>query len=319
MAKKKIKKVIQKVKPKKSIRKIIIKNIPSTINEEQNHFIETSAQMEIPVIETPEKTETIISNPVSTQEIKTLNSDSMLNDLMGETDKDSEPVNENIDSGDDLLNDIQTEEKISEKTDSSLPPNTESTIGDKIHDTLTTEGEDWQNPSDFRKMCAVNAMMYVEGGAILLSFIGQMISGDWTSEGEKRYYPSEERRKIIRAPLAKKLELNKDHSKTTPTGALITAIIFTVLPIIIIAFKDRKARIEAEAKNIENAKLRKELEATHLEIERLKASGEIPLTNNVQQRQTPITPFLIKKRGRHKTDCDCEKCNLKRMSSKKRK
>lgn len=323
------KKVLVKVEPKKIIRKIIkpvIKKKQEKIIEKQ--IDETIKEIPIidkidsPEIEAPQMTEIETIKPeivqtqpiVSIPEIQTLNSSSMLDDLMTETDKDSEPVNENENNiENDLLNDVSEDQK------ETFAENTEQTktekLGDKLTETLTTDGEDWQNPSDFRKMCAVNAMMYVEGGAILLSFIGQMISGDWSAEGEKKYTPSEERRKLIRAPLAKKFELNKDHSKTTPTGALITAIVFTIIPIVIVAFKDRKQRVKNETLNIENLKLKNDLVNTNAELERLRSTTTNTANVNIPK---PMDKFIIKTRGRHKNDCQCDKCNLKRTKSKRK-
>ncbi len=320
------KRITRKKAPVKKVKYNIKPNGEVKIKKPIIHQLETPPEIKPMEVETPSytnvsevkpeiKTETVIETPiVSTPvQVETLSSDSMLNDLMGETDKDSEPENN---SDNDLLNDLNSDTEIKTETSSqSTEPKTETTTSDKIYDTLTTDNEDWQNPSDFRKMCAVNAMMYVEGGAILLSFIGQLISGDWTPEGEKRYTPSEERRKLIRNPLAKKFELNKDHSKSTPTGALITAIIFTILPIVIIAFKDRKSRIEMEKQNIENIRLKKELQFANDEINAIRSQGvNIPKQTEGQIKK-PLSKFLHK-RGRHKKDCDCEKCNMKRMKSK---
>lgn len=243
----------------------------------------------------------------------TLNSQSMLDDLMTETDKDGDEDNYDVDDDNDLFAE-------GENAEPSTPGSTEKPIGEKLTDTITSDGEDWQNPTDWRKMCAVNAMMFVEGGAIFLSFIGQLISGDWSKEGETKYMPSEERRKLIRNPLAKKMEMNKNRKKSSPMGAMITAIIFTVLPIIIIAFKDRKAKIDKEIKELENIKLREELEKSNLVITQLRSN-----INNITPQSNPVaykapTGFnRVEKRGRHKKDCDCDRCNLSRMKTKGKK
>lgn len=307
----------KKVKSKKAIAKKVVvtikKDSEGTLTlEQQTDFVKEPI---IPIVESPIIPETV-SAP---QQVETLSSSSMLDDLMTSTDKDNESSNET----DEIEFEDQTEntsEETTTNTSSTASEQTATNIGDKIHDTLTTEGEDWQNPTDFKKMCQVNAMMYVEGGAILLSFIGQMISGDWSAEGEKKYTPSEERRKLIRAPLAKKFELNKDRSNKTPTGAMITAIIFTIIPIVIVAFKDRKARVEAEAQNIENLRLKNELNKANEIITSLHQNNPVSHSPSISKPNETLTGFSPKVlgRGRHKKDCGCEKCMLKKMKTKKR-
>lgn len=251
--------------------------------------------------------------------LKTVDSDSMLHDLLIDTDKDIEPgkdkdiMDEQFEREQEKDNYEQAEEKFETENNSAEPNlNEKENLVDKIGKTINSESEDWQNPTDFKKMCAVNAMLYVEGGAILLSFLGQAISGDWSKEAEEKYSPSEERKKLIRAPLAKKMELNRDQSKRTPTGAMITAIIFTALPIIIVAVKDRKNRKKMEIQNIELIRLREQ------NSQLTNAFNELQQTKVAPTYKEPIhSPFIVKTRGRHKKDCSCDKCNLKRTKTKR--
>lgn len=298
--------------------------------------VNSEVKFDLPVIENkPGLENTAVETPAETipsqEPIKTLSSSSMLDDLQAETDKDNEPANE-FDEFDDEP--TETSDSSEPASNSSIGNEDKPGIGEKIHETLTSESSDWQNPGDWKKMCAVNAMMYVEGGAIFLSFLGQLISGDWTPEGEKKYMPSEERRKLIRNPLAAKLSLNKQRKQSSPTGAMWTAIIFTILPIIIIAFKDRKAKIKSKQDELEMAALKSELEKSKSIIAGLQINAQpamnhtsTPLsTSNIQTNNSQVSKSAnsyldsrIEKRGRHKKDCDCDKCNLRRMSTKGKK
>lgn len=274
-------------------KKIVKKIIPVKIKDELKQEIKEEIIDEIKEEIIPEKIiapPPIIETPL--EQIKTMDSTSMLDDLMSETDKDNEPENEN--ESDEYKNDFSSDETPNESYTEN-PQSKVNDLGDKLTDTLQNEGNDWQNPTDFKKMCAVNAMMYVEAGSILLSFIGQLISGDWSVEGENKYMPSEERRKLIRSPLAKKFELNKNKNPKTPLSALITAILFTIIPIVLIAFKDRKKRKELEIMNIENIKLRNDLQNA----------------NSLLKNKTTEIKKVAGKRGRHKKDCQCDKCLLK--------
>lgn len=281
----------------------------------ENTAIDKPLEFDIPKIENPVST----SQPV----LQTQDSQSMLADLMSETDKDNQEENPNDTDSD--FNFEHEENSGNETSEHVSETQAEKNITDKLHETITSEGEDWENIHDFRKMCSINAMMYVEGGAIFLSFIGQLISGDWSKEGETKYMPSEERRKLIRNPLAKKFELNRNRKKSSPMGAMITAIIFTVLPIIIVAFKDRKSKIDREIKEIENNKLKEELEKANAVIAGLRVNAEPSNTHGTNMNNSHdekiASSYLdkrLEKRGRHKKDCDCDKCNLKRMKTKKK-
>lgn len=276
-----MKKII-KPKNKKVISQAIKKEI---IEEVKKEIIE-----ELPLNIIEEIKPEIIKNENVVNEIKTMDSSSMLDDLMSETDKDNEPENE-------IPDDENYEEDINSMDDEGQPSSSKiDELGDKLTDTLQSGEQDWQNPTDYKKMCAVNAMMFVEAGAILVSFLGQLISGDWSTESEKKYMPSEERRKLIRNPLAKKFELNKNKSTKTPMSALITAILFTIIPIILIAFKDRKKANELKAKTVENIRLQNELQNAN---------------SKIQSFTQPISKKVTGKRGRHKKDCQCDKCLLK--------
>lgn len=299
---KKVVKSVQKVVPLQEVQPII----------EREHEVQPVQ----PVQEVIPMENNVVTETITLPENKIVveNSNTMLDDMLIETDKDNEPEHHR-DELDEMFDKEQEKENDSYTSDdnSTTVQGDKPNLADKVSSAITDDEQDWQNPTDFKKMCSVNAMLYVEGGAILLSFIGQMISGDWTKEGESKYSPSEERKKLIRAPLAKKFELNKDTSKRTPTGALITAIIFTVLPVVIVAFKDRKKRVQLEAQNIEIQKLKEQNLVLTNSVTHLQKSSTIPV---VRTEGSTLTPFIVKTRGRHKLNCQCDKCNLKRAKTK---
>lgn len=114
---------------------------------------------------------------------------------------------------------------------------------------LAKNAADTDDPDDNlnkKQSAKLTAMLIVSGCEIVLCFLCQWISGDWSKEGEKKYNLSDPKKKALQIPLQKILEMRT--KKINPVWSLVAAILLSFAPMIILAFADRRKKTEDKEK-----------------------------------------------------------------------
>ncbi len=266
-----------------------------------------------------EEHETVEQTTSEGPSLSPTSSNSLLDDMLMETDKDNEEERE-----EDFEEEESEEEASQEEPKTNIPPKKD--FAQKLSDTITTEAEDWENPQDRKKAASAEALLKVTVGSMALGFLGQVIEGDYSPEAEMRYTPSEERQEAIRKPYAKVLELKKRTKPLNPKGELISALVLTVIPIAVNAFKRRKQKQEHEEMKLQIETLKKQLaeaqknNSTTTQTETSSENNTTKQTTSEEPaaKQNNKKPFMKTVHnpngaGRHPNNCSCYKCTQKRL------
>lgn len=244
---------------------------------------------------------------VKAPEVITKDADSLLDDMLQPKDKDSDA--NYLDDVDDPISENYGEDKpVTDKPKENVSAEGESKF-EKIKRAIDNpeDIDNYDDPKIRKAECKLSAMIMVEAFTIGLSFTGQIISGYWDNEHEKKYTLSDERRNNLIRPLAKYFELQ--NKKRNPMGALIVAMIVSVITIVLGALSDRKQRLKIEAlenKNNEGqneiVRLRTEFEKQKIETER----AEYQYNQSLNKKFT-IPAGTVKKIKTSDLICTCGK------------
>lgn len=203
---------------------------------EQPH-IETPVQQTPPVEKVSAATQTPSGNTTQTNSV----ANSFMDDLLTPTDKDGK-VNEVNEDDPEEEEEEESEEGQQPNTNTQTPPEKKN-IATKVVDALADPQLPIKEISNADRMRKANATatLYTETYALGLQTTGQIISGDWSVENEARYAISEERKKNIIEPWADLLYIkSKTGEPASPGAGLAGAMIMSVIPVVVNAFRDRK-------------------------------------------------------------------------------
>lgn len=210
--------------------------------------IQQQAPIQQPVVETPvqqtppvEKVSAASQTPSGEKMQTNSVANSFMDDLLVATDKDGKVNEVNEDDPEDEEEEEGGDEPGQQNTTDN--PDQKKNVATKVVDALIDKNVPLKEISNADRMRKANATatLYTETYALALQTTGQVISGDWSVENEARYAISEERKKNIIEPWADLLYIkSKTGEPASPGAGLAGAMIMSVIPVVVNAFRDRK-------------------------------------------------------------------------------
>jgi len=176
---------------------------------------------------------------------------------------------------------------------------------------------------DDLKRLKISAAIDIEVYDTLLTSTCQIVMGDFSDVTNKRYGFNDAKRERLTNLLAEVKALDK--KKRNPKGEFWKALIFSALPIIVLAVKDffnkRKQKAEIQKTTNEIESLKQKIVSLEKEKKEALEKDQFTTIEVKQENGTVATLTTVKKdgetRGRHVKNCACEKCIKKRKEKNK--
>lgn len=236
---------------------------------------EKKSETEIPKTETAEiKTETII--PETSANI------SLDSDLAEQTQEDLDKKNIT-----ETVNDISNGENITQRveglTDDDFP---------------TNEGasEEEDSPEYRKEMSKIKASALVEFFDVIFMIICLVISKDFSDKNQEKFTLVKARKNAIKSNVFQIMAFSK--KKHNPMGTLVFLIIFSYIPLVVMAIMERIKAKKQEQEKLAEAQRQAELQRIQQPIYKGYTPQINPNGEHITQMNNPIQP--VKKRGRPK-------------------
>ncbi len=228
-----------------------------------------------------------------------IDANAMFDDIMQPTDKDQQREENEEQEEDEYFEDEEQEQSEdpspTEQAGTSpaeLQIKSQRPAKKTLIDSLAEDsGGEWQSsPREMRRLAAAEAKLWVYGGSKILTAGAQLGANNWTTEGEQKYSFDQETKEGIIDPLTevfyqKKLKLAKQGKKSSPMGALATAVGGAMFPLI----KDRHMKKQLDQKDAEMNELKAIIQRQDETMKRLTdmvENGGVIKKNEEQPQQT---------------------------------